>query len=144
MSQVGFDDGAGILSFRYVSEPWSHLLPITTTSVDVNDYDQVIAYLHDQHQHGSTSQRQRAEATLSSGFSDENERYRYVPDVEPWCGGVGGCAVFTLNPDPDIPTNCSAEIFAAMIELPTRYHGRVLEAKKKFAVSLFLFTLTQG
>ncbi|HSD83530.1 MAG TPA: hypothetical protein VLG46_06720 [Anaerolineae bacterium] len=102
LSQVGFDDGAGILSFRYVSEPWSHWLPITTTSVDVNDYDQVIAYLHDQHQHGSTAQRQRAEATLSSGFFDENDRYRYVPDVEPWCGGVGGCAVFTLNPDPDI------------------------------------------
>ncbi len=102
LSQVGFDDGAGILSFRYVSEPWSHWLPITTTSVDVNNYDQVIAYLQDQQQHGSSAQRNRAEATLSSGFFDEHDRYRYVPDVEPWCGGVGGCAVFTLNPDPDI------------------------------------------
>ncbi len=102
LSQVAFDDGAGILSFRYVSEPWSHWLPITTTSVDVNDYDQVMAYLHDQHQHGSTTQRDRAEATLSSGFFDETGRYRYEPDVEPWCSGVGGCAVFTLNPDPDI------------------------------------------
>jgi hypothetical protein len=102
LNQVGYDDGAGILSFRYVSEPWSHWLPITTTSVDVNNYDQVITYLLDQYQHGSTAQRNRAEATLSSGFFDENGRYRYVPDVEPWCGGVGGCAVFTLNPDPDI------------------------------------------
>lgn len=102
LNQVSFDDGAGILSFRYVSEPWSHWLPITTTSVDVNNYDQVIAYLHDQYQNGSTAQRNRAEATLSSGFFDESDRYRYVPDVEPWCGGVGGCAVFTLNPDPDI------------------------------------------
>jgi hypothetical protein len=102
LNQVGFDDGAGILSFRYVSEPWSHWLPITTTSVDVNDYDQVMAYLHDQQQHGSTAQRRQAEATLSSGFFDENDHYRYVPDVEPWCGDVGGCAVFTLNPDPDI------------------------------------------
>jgi len=34
------------------------------------------------------------------------------------------------KPDPDIPTNCSAEIFAAIIELPTRYHGREFPAKK--------------
>jgi len=102
LSYVASDDDAGILSFRYVSEPWSHWLPITTTSVDVNDYDQVMTYLHDQHQHGSTAQRRQAEATLSSGFFDENGRYRYESSVEPWCDGVGGCAVFTLNPDPDI------------------------------------------
>jgi hypothetical protein len=57
-----------------------------------------VAYLHAQYGAGS----QRAEATLSSGFFDENGRYLYESIVAPWCSGVAGCAVFTVNPDPDI------------------------------------------
>jgi hypothetical protein len=34
------------------------------------------------------------------------------------------------KPDPDMPMNCSAEILAAITELPTIYHGRELPAKK--------------
>ncbi len=43
------------------------------------------------------------EATFSSGFLDDDGRYRAIDaTVAPWCSGVGGCAVFTVNPDPDI------------------------------------------
>ncbi len=102
LAQVPFDESAGILSFRYVSEPWSHWLPIEDPSVDPSSYGQVVDYLREQHQGATESQRRWAEATLSSGLFDENGRYRYRSEPQPWCSGVAGCAVFTLNPDPDI------------------------------------------
>ena len=102
LSQVDFDDSAGILSFRYIAEPWSHWLPINDPGVDPDDYDQVMAYLHDRHENGAEWERDWAEATLSSGFFDQDGRYRYESTVAPWCSGVAGCAVFTLNPDPDV------------------------------------------
>jgi len=98
LSQVAFDDSAGIFSFRYIAEPWSHWLPINDPAVDPEDYDQVLAYLQAQYAAGS----HRAEATLSSGFFDESGRYLYDSTVAPWCSGVAGCAVFTVNPDPDV------------------------------------------
>jgi hypothetical protein len=102
LDQVAFDDAAGILSFRYIAEPWSHWLPIEDPTVDPNDYDQVIAYLHDRYEHGEPWEHDRAEATLGSGFFDDAGRYRYESIVAPWCAGVAGCAVFTVNPDPDV------------------------------------------
>jgi hypothetical protein len=102
LGQVDFDDSAGILSFRYIAEPWSHWLRINDSGVDVHNYDQVIAYLQAQYQEGST----RAQATLSSGFFDENDHYLYdayeADETPPWCDGLAGCAAFILNPDPDI------------------------------------------
>jgi len=35
-----------------------------------------------------------------------------------------------LNPEPDIPMNCSAEMFAAINEAPIAHHGNDLLAKK--------------
>ena len=35
-----------------------------------------------------------------------------------------------LNPEPDMPMNCSAEILAAIKDVPTAHHGRDLLAKK--------------
>lgn len=102
LSQVAFDDGAGVYSFRYITEPWSHWLPIDDPGVDPQNYAQVMAYLFDRYQNGTAAEHDRAEATLSSGFFDENGLYRYESTVAPWCSGVAGCAVFTLNPDPDI------------------------------------------
>ncbi len=98
LKQVAFDDTQGILSFRYIAEPWSHWLPIQDTAVDPENYDQVLDYLHAEHRRGN----RRAEATLSSGFWDDDGRYRYRSTVAPWCSGQAGCAVFTVNPDPDI------------------------------------------
>jgi hypothetical protein len=98
LRQVAFDDAAGILSFRYIAEPWSHWLAIEDAAVDPDDYDQVANYLERLEQSGS----ERAQATISSGFRDEIGRYRYRSTVAPWCNGRNGCAVFTVNPDPDI------------------------------------------
>jgi hypothetical protein len=41
-------------------------------------------------------------ATANSAFFDECGRYRYETTSQPWCNGPAGCAVFTVNPDPDI------------------------------------------
>ena len=35
-----------------------------------------------------------------------------------------------LNPDPDMPINCSADIFAAMSDAPTAHQGKDLLARK--------------
>ncbi len=98
LRQVAFDDSQGILSFRYIAEPWSHWLPIQDTAVDPANYDQVLEYLRAERERGN----RRAEATLSSGFWEDTGRYRYRSTVAPWCSGRAGCAVFTVNPDPDI------------------------------------------
>ena len=98
LSQVPFDDSAGIHSFRYVAEPWSHWLAIRDADVDPTDYDQTVAYLRRRAEAGD----RRAAATLVSGFHDADRRLVYDATEAPWCRGEGGCAVFTVNPDPDI------------------------------------------
>ncbi len=106
LNQVAFDDSVGILSFRYIAEPWSMWWLINDPNVDPFNYDQVVAYVQNKHQTGSPWERRMAEATLSSGMFDENNRYRYIPyspqNSPPWCRGVAGCAAFIVNPDPDI------------------------------------------
>ncbi len=102
LSQIAFDDAHGIFSFRYVSEPWSHWMEIDDPGVDPENYSEVMAYLDELYETGTTSQQERAEATLSSGFFDDTGAYLYESTTAPWCSGAGGCAVFTLNPDPDI------------------------------------------
>ena len=101
-NQIAFDDQHGIYSFRYVSEPWSHWLPIDDPGVDPDIYSEVIAYVHDLNENGTAAQQRITEATLCSGFFDELGQYRYESTMAPWCEGVAGCAVFTLNPDPDV------------------------------------------
>ncbi len=98
LKQTEFDDTKGIYSFRYIAEPWSHWLPINDPEVDVEDYDDVIGYLRRRHDEGE----RRAEATLSSGTFLPDGTFRYSSMVRPWCEGIAGCAVFTVNPDPDI------------------------------------------
>jgi uncharacterized repeat protein (TIGR01451 family) len=51
------------------------------------------------------SENREITATMSSGFFDACGRYRYEfygPGEVPWCNCPAGCAVFTVNPDPDI------------------------------------------
>lgn len=102
LSQVAFDDAHGILALRYISEPASTWLRITDDSVDVADYDKVLAYLRGLYASGTASQRALAEKTLSSGIFDTAQRYLYeaYTDGPPWCPGK--CALFTLSADPDI------------------------------------------
>jgi uncharacterized repeat protein (TIGR01451 family) len=52
--------------------------------------------------HGVVPTMNEVAATVRSGFLDECNRYRYESSVQPWCSGPAGCAVFTVNPDPDI------------------------------------------
>lgn len=101
LSQVPFDDSAGIYSFRYISEPWSYWMPVDSPT-DPNNYTQVMAYLQNLYLSGTASEKASAEATLSSGFFDAAGLYVYQSTAAPWCAGTNGCAVFTLDPDPDV------------------------------------------
>ncbi len=102
LAHVAFDEAAGIMSYRYLSEPWSHWLPIDDTRVDPSGYEPVMTYLRRQLQSGTEEQRRQAAATISSGSFGADARYQFEPTASPWCKGKGGCVLFTVNPDPEI------------------------------------------
>lgn len=126
---VPFDDTAGIATFRYVTEPWSYHMPIDDPTVDNTNYEQVMAYLRDQYQNGTGRDQQMAEATLSSGSFDDSGRYRFRPEAAPWCNAGGNCAVFILDPDPDVDvppytvnkasTDWNPDVWSTYDSLPT-------------------------
>lgn len=126
---VPFDDTAGIATFRYVTEPWSYHMPIHDPTVDNTNYDEVMAYLQSQYEQGTGRDREMAEATLSSGSFDESGRYRVLPETASWCNNGGNCALFILNPDPDVNvppytvnkawTDWNPEVWGTYDSLPT-------------------------
>ncbi len=97
-TQIAFDDTVDVLSFRYLTEPWSYWMTMPT-EIPNDDETAVLAYLDDQLSAPEESRRRYAEATLSSCTTDETGRFRFEPAAEPWCP-YG--AVFANNPDPDI------------------------------------------
>ncbi|MGE3458244.1 MAG: hypothetical protein AB7O24_24225 [Kofleriaceae bacterium] len=106
MDLVDDDDGVEIPTFRYVSEPWSHWLPIKDAAVNRNNYSQVMSYLNQKYTSGNATERKQAEATLSSGaydFSQKMQYEAYAPGEVPWCpGDIYGCVLFYLNADPAV------------------------------------------
>ncbi|MGE3547032.1 MAG: hypothetical protein AB7L28_24105, partial [Kofleriaceae bacterium] len=106
MELVDDDDGVGIPTFRYVSEPWSHWLPIKDAGVNRNNYSQVMGYLNQKYTSGNATERKQAEATLSSGAYDFAQKMKYEPfkpGEVPWCpGDIYGCVLFFLNADPTV------------------------------------------
>ena len=98
LSQVAFDDGAGIVSMRYITEPWSYWMDMPE-SVPNDDYARVIEVLEGQLAAPEEYVRRHAEATMSSGIHDADGLFAFEPAAEPWCP-YG--AVFTLDADPDI------------------------------------------
>jgi len=102
-NNIPFDDGAGILSFRY-TEPstwWMRIDPeIERTHENVMNSLQ-------EHAKSDDPRRQRsAEATIVSGSFDEQGRYQYLVRNTPWANG----AVFSSNPNPHIPGNSEAKM----------------------------------
>ena len=97
-----FDDGAGVSTLRYVSEPWSYWMAISDPNVNNTDYNQVLAYLQNQYVNGSGWEQQMAEATLSAGSFDEAGRYRYEATAAPWCNNGGNCLLYTSDAADDL------------------------------------------
>ena len=98
MSEVNFDDAAGLFSFRYLTAVGCRRLSIDNPAVDPNNYDQVMAYVQSLYQSGDA----KAEAILSSGFFDANGRYSYtIVHESGFCSDIG-CAYFPINFDPDV------------------------------------------
>lgn len=102
VSRVAFDDQHGIKTFRYVAEPASTWLQITDSAVDPHDKQQTAAWLEKLYQSGDASQKAKAEKTLSSAAynRDGTLAYEAYDDGPSWCKGK--CALFYLNPDPDV------------------------------------------
>jgi len=102
LKHTEFDDANDILSFRYIIEPASTWLRITDDTVNPEDYDSVMNYLNKLYTTGTDKEKRTAEKTLSSGVFDSSQRYVFKPYLSgpPWCSGK--CALFYLNPDPDI------------------------------------------
>ena len=129
LSDVPFDDSAGIPTLRYVSEPWSNHMAVLDPGVDLANPTQVLAYVQGQYQNATGRDREMAEATLSSCSFDENGRCRYFQESVPWCNGGGRCVAFILDPDPDVSvapytenkaqTDWNSSVQSAYVTLPT-------------------------
>jgi len=103
-----------VLQFDTGSHEWQFLegfvVPTQTIqSLNVHcllrDTHEGMAWFDDLSVQSVGGESERAEATLSSGLFDTCGRYRcqaYDAGTVPWCSGPAGCAVFTVNPDPDI------------------------------------------
>lgn len=97
-SNVAFDDQHGIASFIYV-EPMSHWLAMPR---DVpRTYDDALSVLNKDLAGARGKQAaEMAAATLTSGIENAEGRLFLHLEKAPWCDG----GVFSLSPDPDIPT----------------------------------------
>lgn len=117
-NNIPFDDDAGILSFRY-TEPstWWMNMPKETPRTYEAAMEQVHRYAEDSNSRPSL--RRNALALLSSGFHDENGRYRMLFRNEPWANG----AVFSLNPNPDLPGEVTEASMLWNDELARRLYG---------------------
>ncbi|HVM47257.1 MAG TPA: hypothetical protein VMU04_04480 [Candidatus Acidoferrum sp.] len=95
---VAFDDQHGIASFVYV-EPMSHWLAMPAGVP--RTYDSSLAVLKQDLAGARTKdEAQMAAATFTSGIQNAEGQFSLYLVKAPWCDG----GVFTLNPDPDIPT----------------------------------------
>ena len=91
-----FDNTNDIASFRYI-EPMTYWLPMAQTYP--RTYEGAMQALGDNLAGGNEAQQRWARATLRCGTFTPEGRYDLSLQNQAWCDG----AVFTLNPDPDIP-----------------------------------------
>ena len=106
---VAFDDQHGISSFVYV-EPMSHWLAMPRAVP--RTYDDALSILK-QDLAGARGKdaAAMAAATFSSGIENADGRFFLYLVKAPWCDG----GVFTLNPDPAIPTTPERPFNKAMV-----------------------------
>ncbi|HOX59208.1 MAG TPA: hypothetical protein P5205_18500 [Candidatus Paceibacterota bacterium] len=106
---VAFDDQHGIASFVYV-EPMSHWLAMPGDAP--RTYESAMSVLtNDLGSARGEDQAQMAAATLTSGVENSEGRLSLYLVKAPWCDG----GVFTLNPDPDLPTTPERPFNKAMV-----------------------------
>ena len=108
-SNVPFDDQHGIASFFYV-EPMSHWLALPP---DVpRTYNSALSILNrDLAGARGKEAAEMAAATLTSGIESADGRLSLYLVKAPWCDG----GVFSLNPDPAIPTTPERPFNKAMV-----------------------------
>ena len=108
-SNVAFDDQHGIASFVYV-EPMSHWLAMPR---DVpRTYESAMSVLNkDLTGARGKDAADMAAATLTSGIENSDGRLSLYLVKAPWCDG----GVFSLNPDPAIPTTPDHPFNKAMV-----------------------------
>jgi hypothetical protein len=99
-TSVADDDKRGILSFRY-TEPMSWWMPMPPEMP--RTYDSALALakqLSESKDPAKHELNQMARALFSSGTQDPSGKYNIEFRNEPWANG----AVFTLNPNPELPS----------------------------------------
>ena len=104
-TSVKTDDALGLLSFRY-SEPMTYWLPMPPSLP--RTYDNALALIQDQAKGERKDPTPNtphptpyewAQAVLNSGSQDAGGRFNVEFQNQPWANG----AVFTLNPNPELP-----------------------------------------
>ncbi len=106
---VAFDDQHGIASFVYV-EPMSHWLAMPREAP--RTYEGALSVLN-KNLAGARGKEaaEMAAATFTSGIENADGRLALYLVNAPWCDG----GVFSLNPDPDIPTTPKYPFNKAMV-----------------------------
>ncbi|KAG2382680.1 hypothetical protein C9374_005260 [Naegleria lovaniensis] len=98
---ANFGKQKGIKVFRYLTEPFSSWVSLNSTSLDPNNYTQVIDYLKAQAANPNSPIKTQAQYTLVSGIKDpDTGLYRYTSENKPWCPVK--CALFDLTPLPNV------------------------------------------
>lgn len=95
-NSIASDDKLGILSFRY-TEPMSYWMPMPPAMS--RTYENAMTLLEKNAKGGDAEARDFARAVLNSGTQDANGRFNLEFQNQPWANG----AVFTLNPNPELP-----------------------------------------
>lgn len=105
-NSIKSDDMQGILSFRY-TEPMSFWMSMPPSMP--RTYENAIHLLNKMAESseaaagdepGKPNHQMEARATINSGTTDPNGRFNLEFRNEPWANG----AVFTLNPNPELPS----------------------------------------
>lgn len=91
-----FDNDHHITSFSYI-EPMTYWLPMAKSYP--RHYDGAMQALRDNLAKGTPAQKQWAQVTLASGVYNHDQKLDLSVQNQAWCDG----AVYTLNPDPDLP-----------------------------------------
>ena len=111
-NSVKTDDALGLLSFRY-SEPMTYWLPMPPALP--RTYENAMALIQQAETEKGERKKEKdtsptpntqhptptewAQAVLNSGTQDANGRFNLEFQNQPWANG----AVFTLNPNPELP-----------------------------------------
>ena len=98
-----FDNDNGIAAFRYI-EPMTYWLPMAKEAP--RTYEGALGVLRQNLAGDKAEEKRWAQVTLRAGVFTHDQQYDLSLQNQAWCDG----AVFTLNPDPNLPEDADCPV----------------------------------